>query len=390
MSFRGAAVAGILFALATPLHGGEGETPAGGGRRLSTRVVDTIVKRHPVVHPRWDYTAGLILYAMEQAGQAEGDRRTLDYVKDNIDRLVAADGTIRTYELEELNLDQVLEGRVLFPLYERTHDERYRKAAAHLREQLRRQPRTSEGGFWHKQIYPEQMWLDGLYMAEPFYARWAGTFGEPADFDDVARQLLLAARHTRDTRTGLYTHGWDESRSQIWADRVTGQSPSFWGRGMGWYAMALVDVLDELPANHRDRAALLQVLASLAEAVVRVQDPVTGLWYQVLDQPNRDGNYLEASASAMFAYALGKGARRGYLPATFRTVAERALSGLATHLVEEDADGLVSLGGICQVAGLGGKQQRDGSFEYYMREPVVKDDYKGIGPLLLAALELGR
>ena len=391
MPSRGAAVAGILLALATPpLHGGEGETPTGGGRRLSRRLADTIVRRHPVVHPEWDYTAGLMLLAMDRAATETGDTRYRDYVKGNMDRLVRADGSIDTYEIEEFNLDQVHQGRLLFPLYERTHDERYRKAAALLREQLRRQPRTSEGGFWHKKIYPEQMWLDGLYMAGPFYARWAAVFGEPAAFDDVARQFLLVARYTRDARTGLLYHGWDESRSQIWADRATGQSPQFWGRAMGWYAMALVDVLDDLPRSHRDREAIVRILVDLADAVARVQDPVTGLWYQVLDQPSRAGNYREASASAMFVYALAKGARQGYLAPSFRAAAERGYAGLVEHLVEVDAGGLVSLAGVCQVAGLGGRQQRDGSFEYYMREPVVKDDYKGVGPLLLASLELGR
>jgi len=390
MTFSKAVAAGFLLALATPLLGGGGETPTGGGRRLSARLAESLVQRHPVVHPRWDYTAGLALLAVERFGRESGDARYLTYVKDNMDRLVKPDGHIETYELEEFNLDQVHQGRLLFPLYEQTRDERYHKAAERLREQLRRQPRTSEGGFWHKKIYPEQMWLDGLYMAGPFYARWGAVFGEPAAFDDVARQFLLVARHTRDARTGLLYHGWDEARTQIWADRSTGQSPQFWGRAVGWYAMALVDVLDDLPATHRDRATLVRILADLAEAVAKVQDPVTGLWYQVLDQPSRAGNYLEASASAMFVYALAKGVRQGYLPPSLKAVAERGYTGLVEHLVEEDGGGLVSLGGICQVAGLGGKQQRDGSFEYYMREPVVKDDYKGVGPLLLASLELGR
>jgi unsaturated rhamnogalacturonyl hydrolase len=356
---------------------------------LSSRIAESIVRRHPIVHPKWDYTAGLVLLALERAGRDRGEKRYLDYVKENVDQLVQPDGSIRTYELEDFNLDQIHEGRVLFPLYERTGDERYRKAAAQLRDQLRRQPRTQEGGFWHKKIYPDQMWLDGLYMAGPFYSRWAAVFKDPEAFDDVARQLLLVARHTRDPRTGLYYHGWDESRSQIWADHVTGQSPSFWGRAVGWYAMALVDVLDDLPESHRDRAQIVRVFGDLAESVAKVQDPVTGLWYQVLDQPNRSGNYLESSASAMFAYALAKGARRGYLAPSYRGVAERALAGLEQR-VEDGADGLLSLNGVCEVAGLGGKQQRDGSFEYYMREPVVKDDYKGVGPFLLAALELGR
>ena len=348
------------------------------------------MRRHPVVHEEWDYTAGLILLGVDRVADKTGDSRYRDYVRRNMDRVVNPDGTIRTYELEEFNLDQINQGRLLFALHERTGDSRYRRAAELLREQLRRQPRTREGGFWHKQIYPHQMWLDGLYMAGPFYAQFARTFGDTAGFDDVARQLLLVARHTRDAKTGLLYHGWDESRTQIWADKETGQSPNFWGRAMGWYLMALVDVLDFLPERHRDREAIGRILRETADAVARVQDPLTGLWYQVLDQPSRSGNYLEASASSMFVYALAKGARRGWLEPRHRAVAERGFDGLVRHLVTVGADGLVSLNGICQVAGLGGKQQRDGSFRYYISEPVVANDHKGVGAFLLAAVELDR
>jgi unsaturated rhamnogalacturonyl hydrolase len=367
--------------------GGEGDACT---RLWSVRVADALIARSPVVHPRWDYTAGVALLAIERVAAKTGDPRYRAYVKDNLDRLVKPDGSIDTYEAEEQNLDQINEGRLLLPLYERTHDERYLKAAALLREQLRHQPRTIEGGFWHKKIYPHQMWLDGLYMAEPFYAQWAASQGEPKAFDDIARQFLLITSHTRDPKTGLFSHGWDESQSEIWADKATGRSPHFWGRGLGWLAMALVDVLDYLPAEHKDRATLVHTLTDLADAVARVQDPDTGLWYQVLDEPRRPGNYQETSASAMFVYALAKGEREGYLSERFRGVAERGYAGLLDHAVKVGEDGRVSLGGICQVAGLGGKQRRDGSFEYYMSEPVVSDDLKGVGPFILASLELDR
>jgi unsaturated rhamnogalacturonyl hydrolase len=359
-------------------------------RPWSERMAESVMRRHPVVHEKWDYTAGLVLLAIDRVGGQTKDPKYAAYVRGNVDRFVQPDGTIRTYVTDEYNLDQINEGRLLFPLYERTRDERYRKAAQLLRRQLQAQPRTSEGGFWHKQIYPSQMWLDGLYMAEPFYAQYAHTFGEPAAFDDVTRQFLLAARHTRDAKTGLLYHAWDETRSQPWADRNSGVSPNFWGRAVGWYAMAAVDVLDWLPRDHRDRAALIRTLADLADAVAKVQDPVTGLWYQVLDQPGRAKNYLEASASSMFVYALAKGARLGYLDARYRDVAQRGFRGLVANLIEVDAAGLVTLNGVCQVAGLGGKQQRDGSYEYYVSEPVVANDFKGVGAFILAALELGQ
>jgi unsaturated rhamnogalacturonyl hydrolase len=216
------------------------------------------------------------------------------------------------------------------------------------------------------------------------------TFGDTAAVNDAARQILLIARHTRDPRTGLYYHGWDENRTQSWADPQTGLSPNFWGRAMGWYAMALVDVLELLPPSHPDRPAIIRVLRELAEAVADVQDPLTGLWYQVLDQPNRAGNYHETSASSMFVYALAKGVRLGHLEAPLKLVAERGYAGLVRYMVSTDARGRFSLDRIVAVSGLGGKQQRNGSFEYYVSEPVVSNDFKGVGPFILASLELAR
>jgi unsaturated rhamnogalacturonyl hydrolase len=366
-----------------------------GARPWSVRVAESVMRRNPQTHRRWDYTAGVVLGAIEKVGLARRDTAMLAYVKTNMDRFVKADGSIDGYEPEEYNLDHVAPGRVLFGLHERTKDARYRQAADRLRAQLKTHPRTSEGGFWHKKIYTQQMWLDGLFMAQPFLAQYARANDEPAAFDDVARQFLLVARHTRDPRTNLMYHAWDAARAQPWADSATGLSRNFWGRAMGWYVVAVVETLDHLPANHPDRAAIVQTLRDAADGIARVQDPVTGLWWDVMDQPNRAGNYLEASASSMFAYALAKGARLGYLDTRYRRVAERGFDGLLTNLVRENADGTVSLLNVVQVSGLGGNPRkdgslRDGSFAYYVSEPVVTDDYKGVGPFILAALELGR
>ena len=358
--------------------------------RNATRMVDAVIARNPVVHEEWDYTAGVVLLGVDEAGRRTNNRSYADYVRRNMDRLVRTDGTIESYEMKEFNLDQIAQGRLLFTRYQQTKEERYRKAIELLREQLRRQPRTKEGGFWHKQIYPHQMWLDGLYMASPFLTQYGVTFGDTAALSDVTRQLLLVARHTRDARTGLYYHGWDESKTQVWADSLTGLSPNFWGRAVGWYAMALVDVLEYLPSSHRDRSAVIDELRKVARAVANVQDPLTGLWYDILDQPNRAGNYHETSASSMFVYALTKGVRQGHLPSEFRTVAERGYRGLVQHMLSADERGLMSLNRIVSVSGLGGKQQRNGSFEYYISEPVVSNDYKGVGPFILASLELAR
>ena len=379
-----------VSASAEPIAANSAPRARAGGRPWSVRVAESVMRRKPVVHEKWDYTAGVVLLAIERTGERTGDARMLAYVKRNVDRLVDSTGAIATYRSDEFNLDQINEGRLLFPLMTRTKDARYRKAADLLRDQLRRQPRTSEGGFWHKQIYPQQMWLDGLYMAEPFYAQYALLAKDSAAIDDVARQFLLAARHTRDAKTGLLYHAWDASRSQSWADSATGQSRNFWGRAVGWYAMALVDALDYLPAAHPDRPALIHTLQDLADAIAKVQDPVTGLWYQVLDQPSRASNYLESSASSMFVYALAKGARKRWLDPHYAAIARRGFDGLVTNLVTVDADGLVSLHNVCQVAGLGGAQRRSGTFEYYVSEPVVANDYKGVGAFILAALEVGR
>ena len=359
-------------------------------RPWSLRVAESVVRRKPVVSERWDYTAGLVLLGIERVGEARRDSALLSYVKRNMDSFVQPEGTIRTYRQDEFNLDQINQGRLLFPLYARTKDLRYRKAADLLRDQLRRHPRTEEGGFWHKQIYPHQMWLDGLYMAEPFYAQYSAEHDDHAAFADVANQFFFAARHMRDVRTGLLYHGWDESRTQKWADSLTGRSPNVWGRAEGWYLMALVDVLDYLPKNDPARPALLAVLGDAADAVRKVQDPATGVWYQILDQPGRPGNYFEASASGMFVYAFAKGARMGYLDSAYRDAAQRGYDGIIKQFVTVGADGLVNLNGICQVAGLGGNPYRDGSFDYYVHEPVVVNDYKGIGTFILASLELNR
>jgi len=359
----------------------------------SLRVSEAVIARTPQTTARWDYTAGVVLGAIQRVGESRHDARLLDYVKRNMDRWIKPDGTIDGYKMEEFNLDQIAQGRVLFSLQPKVA--RYRKAADLLREQLRRQPRTAEGGFWHKQIYPQQMWLDGLFMAEPFYAQYAATFNEPHAFDDVAKQFLLMARHARDPRTGLMYHAWDAARKQPWADSVTGVSPQFWGRAMGWYLVGLVETLDVFPLTHKDRVGLVHVLRDAVDAVARVQDPVSGMWWQILDQPNRAGNYLETSASSMFTYAIAKAARRGYIDPTYRQIAQRAFDGILRQAVSVGTDGLVTIGGINQVAGLGGSPRadgavRDGTFRYYVTEPVVSDDFKGVGPFILAAHELGR
>jgi unsaturated rhamnogalacturonyl hydrolase len=337
---------------------------------------------------KWSHEQGVLLKGIEGVWLNTGEGRYFNYIQRITDRFINDNGAIRTYQQEDYNIDNVLPGRNLLLLYKVTGLEKYRKAAALLREQLRGQPRTSEGGFWHKKVYPTQMWLDGLYMGEPFYAEYASTFHETADFEDIAKQFILMERHARDAKTGLLSHGWDESRKQRWADPETGRSPNFWGRAMGWYAMALVDSLDYFPKDHPQRVELLAILKRLASAVEKYQEPKSGLWYEVLDKGGEKGNYLEASASCMFVYSLAKSVRQGYLPASHLKVAQKGYRGIEQQFVESAPDGRVNLKGTVSVAGLGGNPYRDGSYQYYLSEKVVTNDPKGVGAFLLASNEM--
>lgn len=363
----------------------------------SVRMADSLMTRQPEAGmlsgwsmPVWEYTQGLELKAVLDVWQKTHDRRYLNYVTTYYNKSVQADGSIPMYKLSDYNIDRINPGKPLFRLYQITGHEKYRKALFLLREQMKTHPRVRAGGFWHKKVYPHQMWLDGIYMASPFLAQFAVTFKEPALLDDVASQIILMERYARDAATGLLYHGWDESRTQRWADDATGHSPSFWGRGMGWYAMALVDVLDYFPEEHPRRADILAILQRLVQAVTRVQDGQTGVWYQVLDQAGRAGNYAEASASCMFVYALAKGVRNGYIDAGYRQNAHRAYAGILKEFIEVDANGLANLHRICAVAGLGGNPYRDGSYAYYIQAAVASNDPKGVGPFILASLEMER
>lgn len=367
--------------------------PAAAKDNWGSRTCDWLMQGHPQgLGDTWEYDNGLMLRGCEQLGLKQGDARYLDYVKKSVDRLVRADGSIKGYKLEDYTLDNINSGKLLFALLARATDakerERYTKALQLLRSQLKNQPRTSDGGFWHKKIYPSQMWLDGLYMAAPFMAQYAATFNESALYDDAVKQVVLMEQHLRDAKTGLLYHGWDESKQQRWASSVSGTSPEFWGRSLGWYAMGLVDLLDYLPEKHAKRAEVLGVLQRLATALAAVQDKQRGVWWQVLDKPAAARNYREASATAMFSYALAKAVRRGWLDsAKFGPVAERAYAGLLKEFVSTDAQGNVELRGVCKVAGLGGNPYRDGSYEYYVSTDIASNDPKGLGAFILASVE---
>ena len=361
----------------------------------SERMARSIIKRYPEAWQaendsvgEWDYKTGLLLTAFEKLYHRTGNRDYFDYIKDYADKFIDSSGNILDYKMEDYNIDLVNSGKILFDLYDATDDERYLKALQTLRKQLETHPRTPSGGFWHKKIYPDQMWLDGLYMGAPFYARYNTRFKNGDELDDIAHQFELIWEHTRDAKTGLLYHAWDESKQMDWAEAETGHSPNFWSRAMGWYAMALVDVLDYFPENHPKRRVLIDQLNKLSDALLKFQDE-SGLWFQVTDMGGREGNYLEASGSCMFTYAFAKGAAKGWLPESFTDAAEKAFGGIVERLIKVDEDGQIHVTQICGSAGLGGNPYRDGSYEYYINEPIKTDNLHGTAPFILAAYALG-
>ena len=361
----------------------------------SREMAATVIRMWPkgmistVAHPgAWAYEEGVLLDGMAAEWHSTADGEDFKYVKDAVDKYVTADGTITGYKADGHTLDDIEMGRAVMLVYRVTQQEKYAKAAKFVHDQLALQPRTASGAYWHKQIYPNQIWLDGAFMAEPFRAAYAVTFQVPGDFDDIAKQLLLMDEHMRDAKTGLLKHGWDESKKMPWADKTTGLSPEVWARALGWYEVALVDVLDWFPKDHPQRAALVATLNRTMAAVVKVQDGKSGLWWQVLDKGSRTGNYTEASASSMFVYALAKGVRMGYLPQIFEANAKRGWEGIQKEFVTKGADGLMVLNGTVKVGGLGGTPYRSGTYEYYVGEKTQANDSKGIGAFLLAGSEM--
>jgi unsaturated rhamnogalacturonyl hydrolase len=383
----------LLFACVSIMAAPEtfsGATPLEWSQRLAA---SQMARHHGAA--KWDYSIGLFASALLKLDEQSPDPRYRKFAEDAVGSLVATNGSIQGYQLEEYQLDALNPGKTLLALWKLTHEERYIKAAMLLWGQFHSQPRTPDGGFWHKQRYTNQMWLDGIYMGAPFYAECTATkafCAAPTDFNDVAKQFQLIDEHTYDAKTGLNYHGWDAMKVQPWANPVTGCSSNFWGRAEGWYAMALVDVLDYLPTNHPARPQIIAILQKTAQGIVKYQDPKTGLWWQVMDAGARPGNYHEATASAMFVYALAKGVSRGYLPRDYIPAIEQGYGGILRNLIRDDGGEKWSLTKCCSVAGLGGSpsngRMRDGSFSYYIGEPVVDNDLKGVGPFILAGIEL--
>lgn len=382
---------GVLLAFAAmPFRAQTGEKP------MSVRMAESEMQRYPEswqldFQPKlkWDYCHGLELGAMMDVYDRYGDRKFFDYALAYADTMVNEDGSIKKYKLTDYSLDRVNSGKILFRIYEQTKDVKYKKALDLLRSQFDGQPRNADGGFWHKKIYPHQMWLDGLYMGVPFLAEYAYRNSRPELYQEVIKQIKLVAQHTYDPENGLYRHACDVSKTEKWADPRTGQSQHCWGRAMGWYAMAIVDALDFIPLHEEGRDSVLAILDNIAVQVKRLQSP-EGVWYQVLDKSGELGNYLESSCSAMFIYTLFKAVRKGYLDESYLQVARKGYEGFLKEFVKVDGKGLVTVTKACAVAGLGGKNYRMGDYTYYINETIRDNDPKAVGPFILASLEWER
>ncbi len=379
----------------------DGQTPPD-TKPWSVRMAESEMRRHPVPClldspkglPEWNYTTGLEIHAFMDVYNRYGDPAMWDYVLRYADTMITDEGDIRRYVLEKYNLDHIKPGTLLFQVYEHTGETKYRKAMDLLRRQLLLQPRTHDGGFWHKLIYPRQMWLDGLYMGSPFYAMYIARFetgkARTRDFEDVARQFLLMAEHSYDPVTKLYRHVWDETRTQFWADKTTGLARHSWGRAVGWYLIGIVDALDYIPEGTKGRREMIEIFRNLYRELPRYADRQTGMWYQVLELPDRAGNYQEATCSAMITYAMLKGIRMGYLDASLLPQAKKNYENLVKTFIRENPDGTISLTRCCEVAGVGGvgtNATRSGTFDYYINEKIRDNDPKGVGPFIWASLE---
>ncbi len=372
-----------------------------GQEPYSVRMIRSEMQRNPDAtwldgrqgERKWNYTTGLELKSFLDAARRYELPEVVDYVRAWADTMATEKGVVYKYKKSNYNVDHICPARIYFDLHDMygDQDKRYRRVTRMIREQLDTHPRTESGEFWHKQIYPHQVWLDGFYMVLPFYAEYTKRYApkEQKDslFADIVHQFTAGAQNTLDPKTGLFRHAWDESKSMFWCDPQTGLSEHAWGRANGWYAVALVEVLDYLPRSHPGHAVLVDQLNYFLEVLPKWADPQTGMWYQVLDCPGREGNYLEATCSIMFTYAFLKGLRMGYIDRSHEDYILGLYPKFIDRFIRENPDGTISMTDCCAVGGLGGKQMRKGDFEYYLSEPIIENDCKGVGPFIWASLE---
>jgi unsaturated rhamnogalacturonyl hydrolase len=364
--------------------------------KWSERTARTILNKYPKAYqidgtekPKWDYKMGLVLSAFEKLYQKTNNKKYFDYIKQYADELIDADGNISKYDIKEYNIDCANPGKLLFNLYDKTSDKRYLKVIQQLRSQLETQPRTASGGFWHKEIYANQMWIDGLYMAEPFYTQYTVKYENGKALDDIARQFELVQNHLVDKKTGLVYQAWDESKQIGWANPETGTSPTIWGRGIGWYMMALIETLDYYPKTHPKYKTLIGYLNQIAKSAEQHKS-ASGLWYQVADKPDLKDNYLESSSSAMIIYALAKGADKGYLASNYKKQAQKSFDAYLKEFVKKDDKGQVTISNVSSNVGLGGKPFRDGTNDYYIKSKAKDNSSPALAAFMLSAMELNK
>lgn len=365
--------------------------------KMYVRMADSEMKRFPEAwqidwakRPVFGYCQGVVTMSMLKVWKETGDKKYYDYVEKYADMMVQEDGSILNYDYVngKRNVDMINTGKILFDVYEQTKNPKYKKAMDLLYNAMMDHPRNSLGGFWHKEVYPWQMWLDGLYMASPYLAQYAKVNNKPELLNDVLMQFVIVHRNMKDPVTGLYFHAWDEKKVQKWCDPVTGLSHHFWGRSIGWWYMAIVDVLDFVPENHPLRPEMLAMVEGLAQSLPKFQRD--GVWYQLLGLEDREKNYRESTGTVMYMYSIAKAVNRGYLDKKYNKVATDTYEGVMRNFIKEEKDGTVSITNCCMVAGLGGNPYRDGSFEYYMSEPVRDNDPKATGPFIMGCIELGK
>jgi unsaturated rhamnogalacturonyl hydrolase len=365
-----------------------------GKGKWSARMANSVLSRSDSLiyyvdrSPKWAYDVAFLGMAVDRLGGI--DPKYSKYMETWVNYFVKSDGSVIDYRMKEYNLDRIFPGRNVITVYKRNPEPKYRIALDNFIEQLKTHPKTNSGGYWHKNIYPWQMWLDGIFMASTYMAQYAKEFNAPQWFDVATTQTKMIYEKTLDPNSGLLLHAWDESRSQKWCDPMTGQSHYPWSRAMGWYILAIEDILEYLPENHPDRASLIAILQKTCDALVKVRDPKTGIWFQVLNQGGKEGNYLEGSGSAMYAYAFARGAHKGYLDKKYLVIANSAFDGILKELITVDNKGLLTMHNICGGCGLGGNPYRDGSYEYYVNEKRIDNDTKGVAPFIMAAIELDR
>lgn len=356
---------------------------------IAEKLCNAIMKDFPgIIIKKWQYDAGLCLVGFDAMYKLTGNEEYNKYIHAFYDYFIHDDGTIETYNPEVRNIDHINCGKNLFLLLEETGDEKYAKAIELLASQLKIQPKTPSGAYWHKNIYPNQVWLDGIFMGEPFSARYALEFNHPEKFDEIITQFEVAEKSTYEPRCGLYAHACDESKTMFWADKNTGRSLNVWGRSVGWFCMAIVDTLDFIPEGRSDiREKLIAMLNKVLGNVVKYQDK-DGVWLQVLDN-SRSDNYQEATCTCQFAYAINKAINKGYVDkGVYKPHLEKAIEGIKNVFLREDGE-YAYIGGCCAVAGLGpdDNPRRDGTLDYYFSEPIRENDFKGVGPFLLLAAE---